>query len=304
MSDSLGWRLHYERNARSLLDIPWESGADATPAELAAIARSLQEFQAGERSEGRHLIHLARDYATRSGDADYLLAIRLFIAEEQRHARDLGRFLTLNGIPLLETTFTDTVFRRLRNLVPSLEVSIGVLITAEIIAKVYYAVLREATQSAVLRRLCDQILRDELFHVEFQAQQLARLRAGRSRAAAAVTRAAQRLLYAGTVLVVWLLHRPAIRRGGLTALQWWTSCWREFDAASGELVQRYQPSSERLDGRLCAVFDFQLGKQVADVGLDGLLADGEGQADVAVRAAEAEQAQHVELTGGQFGARR
>jgi rubrerythrin len=175
LSASRDWRLYYERNARSLLTIPWETGADATPDELAAIDRSLQEFQAGERSEGRHLYRLAQDFARRTGDDDYVAAIRLFIAEEQRHARDLGRFLTLNRIPLLQTTFTDRVFRWLRNLVASLEVSIGVLITAELIARVYYAVLREATRSVVLRRLCDQILSDEDAHVRFQSERLGAL---------------------------------------------------------------------------------------------------------------------------------
>lgn len=230
MPSPLEWRRHFERNARALLDIPWAAGADTTADERAAIARSVQEFQAGERSEGRHLYNLARDYAHRTGDGDYLAAIRLFIAEEQRHARDLGRFLVLNGIPMVETTATDRVFRRLRNLVPSLEISIAVLVTAELIAKVYYAVLREATQSVVLRRLCDQILFDERAHVDFQREQLRRLRQGRSRLAQMITAIVERALFAGTVLVVAALHRRTIGRGGLTSGGWWRSCWREFNA--------------------------------------------------------------------------
>jgi hypothetical protein len=256
LSASRDWRLYYERNARSLLAIPWEAGADATGDDLAAIARSLQEFQAGERSEGRHLYRLAQDYARRTGDEDYVAAIRLFIAEEQRHARDLGRFLTLNRIPLLQTTFTDRVFRWLRNLVASLEVSIGVLITAELIARVYYAVLREATRSVVLRRLCDQILADEDAHVRFQSEQLWRLRTGRPAPGLALTLGMQRVLYLGTVLVVGVLHRRVIRRGGMTQRQWWTACWREFaDAFSRQIVERHQPAPERLDGRRCPVLD-------------------------------------------------
>lgn len=231
MPSSLEWRRYYEQNALSLLDIPWDAGADLTADERAAIAQSLKEFQAGESSEGKHLFRSAQDYAARTGDVEYVVAIRLFIAEEQRHARDLGRFLTLNRIPLIRTTFADRVFRRLRTLIGSLEVSIAVLITAEIIAKVYYAVLRDATRSVILRRLCDQILRDELQHVQFQSEQLVKLRAGRSRAGMAATMGAQRFLYLGTVLFVWFTHRRAMRRGGMTCGAWWTSCWREFRAA-------------------------------------------------------------------------
>lgn len=231
MPSSLEWRLYYEENARSLLEIPWQLGPDLLPTEKAAIAQSLKEFQAGESSEGKHLFRYAQEYAERTGDQEYVSTIRLFIAEEQRHARDLGRFLVLNNIPLVRTTFTDRVFRKLRNLSSGLEISIAVLITAEIIAKVYYVVLREATQSAILRRLCKQILHDELSHVQFQAEQLAKLRVARRWLGSAATMGLQRFLFLGTTLVVWFFHRKAIRRGGLSLRGWWLSCWREFNDA-------------------------------------------------------------------------
>jgi len=250
MSTSLDWRRYYEHNARSLLEIPWHLGADLTADEVAAVSQSLKEFQAGESSEGKHLYRSAQRYAQRTGDPEYVAAIRLFIAEEQRHARDLGRFLTINGISLVRTTLTDRVFRRLRHLVGGLEVSIAVLITAEIIAKVYYAALQQATRSAVLRRLCDQILWDEVRHVEFQAEQLGKLRSGRPEPVRSATMGLQRFLYFGTVIVVWLFHRRAIRRGGLSFLGWWRSCWCEFHgafiamSASGRALKRTPAAAE------------------------------------------------------------
>jgi hypothetical protein len=233
------WRTYFERNARSPLTIPWELGPELTGDEIAAVASSLQEFQAGEYSEGRHLYQFARDYAASTGDYEYLKAIRLFIGEEQRHALHLARFLTLNGIPLVETTFADRVFRRLRTLVNTLEVSIAVLVTAELIAKVYYAVLRRATGSRILQRLCDQILSDEDAHVRFQCGQLMKLRANRGPFSMALTMSAQRLLYSGTVVIVGWSHRQVIWRGGLTLPAWWSSCWREFNA--GFAVENSQP---------------------------------------------------------------
>src|SRR4051812_30224689 len=159
--------------------------------------------------------------------------MRLLCAGVERDALCLGRFLAINGIPLVDTTFTDRVFRHLRNLNSSLELSIAVLITAELIAKVYYRVLREATQSVVLRRLCDQILGDEDAHVRFQCGHLRKLRTNRTPAAAVATLAAQRFLFAGTVLLVGCSHRPVVRRGGLTLRGWWAQCWVEFDEAFG-----------------------------------------------------------------------
>lgn len=231
MPTSEEWRLYFKENAHSLLDIPWHLGGDLKQSEADTIRKSLREFQAGETSEGKHLLRYSQEYADRTGDHQYVAAMRLFILEEQRHARDLGRFLTVNGISLVRTTFTDVVFRRLRNLVGTLEISIAVLITAEIIAKVYYAVLRNATSSVVLRRICDQILRDEQRHVQFQAEQLAKLRAGRRPAGKVVVLSLQRFLYFGTVPVVWFFHREVIRRGGLPFGAWWAACWREYRGA-------------------------------------------------------------------------
>jgi hypothetical protein len=243
MPNSLQWRIYFEENARSLLEIPWHPGPELTSDETAAIAQSLKEFQAGESSEGKHFFHYAQEYAARTGDLEYIQAIRLFIAEEQRHAKDLGRFLLLNNIPLVRTTFTDRVFRKLRHLFGGLEISIGVLITAEIIAMTYYAVLREATESITLQTLCDQILADELRHVQFQAEQLATLRPGRRRPFMVLTMALQRFLYFGTVLVVWLFHRRAIHRGGLSPSGWWRSCWLEFNSAFALPAKQPAPAS-------------------------------------------------------------
>jgi rubrerythrin len=234
MLSSREWLLYYDQNARSLLDVPWHLGAELTQTELAAISESLKEFQAGENSEGKHLLRYAQIYAERTGNADYVAAIRLFIAEEQRHARDLGRFLKLNGVALVKTTFTDQVFRKLRHLLGGLEISIAVLITAEIIAKVYYAALREATQSRILRRLCDQILRDEIQHVIFQADQLAELRLHRPGIGKVATMGLQRFLFLGTTLVVWAFHKKAFRTGGFHFPRYWRTCWLEFDEAFAE----------------------------------------------------------------------
>lgn len=231
MHSSCEWRDYYETNAASLLEIPWHVGADLTKNEREAIGQSVQGFQAGESSEGRHLYRYAEKYVESSGDRDYLVAIKLFIAEEQRHARDLARFLQINDVPTLKTTFPDRVFRKLRHLCGGLEISIAVLITAEIIAKVYYAALQQATESAVLRSLCEQILRDELKHVEFQAEQLGKLRYRRHLLLHWTTMGLQRFLYLGTCIVVWHFHKTAFRKGEYGFRRFWKECWVEFNEA-------------------------------------------------------------------------
>ncbi len=224
------WLTYFRTNATSLLEIPWDCGAEISDDERSAIAGSVQEFQLGESSEGRHLLRAAHEYAFRTGDHDYAHALRLFIAEEQRHARELGRFLTLAGVPLKRWTWPDQVFRWLRHRA-GLEVSIAVLVTAEVIAKVYYRALRDATGSRVLRRLCDQILSDEVEHVRFQTQRLAMIRSGRSARYLAAAHGLQRFLFAGTCLVVWCKHARALRAGAMGFRAFWRLGWHEMNQA-------------------------------------------------------------------------
>jgi hypothetical protein len=224
------WVDYFEANAAALLDVPWERGAELSEAERSAVAGSLPAFQVGESSEGRNLIRAAEDHARQTGDPDYLAAVRLFIREEQRHARDLGRFLDLAGVPRLTACWTDGVFRWLRRRA-GLELTISVLLVAEVIALVYYAALRAATGSAVLRRLCDQVLRDEVEHVRFHCERLAMLRRDRPRWRSAFSRGLHRVFFAGTCLVVWWDHAALFRAAGCSLLRFWAESWYEMSAA-------------------------------------------------------------------------
>jgi hypothetical protein len=245
------WREYFRKNNASLLAIPWEAGVSLTDAERAAVAASMQEFQLGESSEGKHFQGLAKEYARRTGDADYVHALRLFIAEEHRHARDLGRVLDLAGIERIGHTWPDAVFRWLRHRA-GLELSVSVLVTAEIIAKVYYLALREATSSAVLRRLCDQILSDEVQHVRFQCERLAMIRARRSRVTIWGKAVVQRFFFTGTCWVVWLKHRHALRAGGYTYGTFREDAREELDEAIGLMDPRNYVFGPVADARAAA----------------------------------------------------
>jgi hypothetical protein len=223
------WRAYYEANAEALLPLPWGGGAALPDAERDALAASLQDFQLGESSEGHHLLRRGAEYAAREGDPAYLDALRLFVREEQRHSRDLGRFLTLAGLPLLGRSRLDGLFRWLRHR-GGLEQAITVLLTAETVGKVYYAAVYRATSSVLLRRLCAQLMRDEVQHVRFHAERLALLRRGRPLWRTRCRRAWHRLLFAGACVAVWAKHRRAFRAGGLGLGPFWRACWREMRA--------------------------------------------------------------------------
>src|SRR5262249_2705051 len=151
-------------------------------------------------------------------------------------ARLLAEFLLLAGVPLLEHSRLDGLFRRIRRLA-GLELSIRVLVTAEMIGKVYYHAVRQATQSPLLRRLCDQLLRDEVMHLRVHADRLALLRSHKPAWRNALVRLGQRFLLRGTCLAVWFKHRGALRGAGLSFREYWRRCGRENET----LLERSRP---------------------------------------------------------------
>jgi hypothetical protein len=220
--------------------------------ERRVVLPSIAIFQLGESGEGKHLFHSAQEWAEQSGDHAYVSALKLFIDEEHRHAQMLGRYLDLAGYPRLTENWTDGVFRRIRHLA-GLELSITVLLTAELIAMVYYAALRRASSCPLLAAISRQVLEDECAHIRFQAQQIGRLRRRHSTLGRRVCEAAHAALLAATSVVVWQTHGPVFRAAGLSFGQFERKLQGQYRAAlsimrSMQLAK--EPATSR--PRLCA----------------------------------------------------
>jgi hypothetical protein len=229
-----------------LLSIPWHRGAALTPRQQTLIAPSLREFQHGEGLEGGFFDRVVSAHAERIADPECLEAHRRFIAEERRHARDLARYLSLAGIPLL--TKPSWLLRAFQwcGSRGGLELILMVVALAEIVNETYYATLRSATRCPVLRRLCSQILRDEKGHVRFQFERLARLRQDRRGWRLTLTHGLEVLLYVGAAFACWLGHRRVIRAGGLGFFAFWRTAfarlWAVWEQKDPRRYRRPSPS--------------------------------------------------------------
>lgn len=212
------WLAYFHANRLNLLSIPWDSQSQLTDAERLAIAHSIRNFQLGESSEGCHLMKLARAYAARVNEPVWVEVVKLFIGEEQRHARDLGRFMQQQDIPLAKQHWSDSLFRRLRHLA-NLEVALGVLLAAEAIATVYYPALGQATQSPVLQRICQQISQDEVQHVQFQSETLGTIRQAYSAWQLLIVDLLYWGFFRSTVVAVWFDHASVLKTSGYS---FWT----------------------------------------------------------------------------------
>jgi hypothetical protein len=122
------------------------------------------------------------------------------------------------------------VFRKLRKLA-SLENSLIVLLTAEIISDTYYKALYAATESASLRSICTQIDQDEEMHINFQCYTLGLFYQKRSLVGKLWTRLFHTVLTVGTIVIVWFHHRPVLKAGGYSIFAWAKSVLREFARA-------------------------------------------------------------------------
>lgn len=230
-ADNAQWSEYFESNLRRDPRIPWSPCPTLTAEERESVARSIQVFQLGESGEGNHIRQCARDWILHQrGDAHYLTALNLFLGEENQHAAWLGRFLEQEGIPLLEQQWSDSCFRRLRHLA-GLHTSISVLLTAEILAQVYYFALSRATQSPSLIALCKRVLRDERFHVIFQQRQRLELARHWSRPRRMAARLQDRALLEIAKRIVWHDHRSVFRAAKLDFASYQTRCHRRWQAA-------------------------------------------------------------------------
>ncbi|EFF91574.1 ferritin-like domain-containing protein [Streptomyces sp. e14] len=197
-------RFEDERERRRAEGDPdWDRGARLHP----AIWAGIQRFQVGEDGDGANLV----SKADQAGDADYARAVRLFVAEEQNHARLLARLLAAGGRPTLSGHWSDTVFVRLRRLM-GLRMELLVLMIAEVVALRYYRALRDGTDDPLTTEVAARILADEERHVPFHCARLHTSLAELPRPLRRPLLAAWQLLLLAVTLTVAADHGHALRR--------------------------------------------------------------------------------------------
>ncbi|MEV7562709.1 ferritin-like domain-containing protein [Streptomyces sp. NPDC089795] len=229
-----------ERERRAALGDPdWGQGA-RLPAD---IVRSIEKFQVGEDGDGSALTAKA-DLA---GDPVYSRAVRLFIAEEQNHARMLKLLLAAGGAETLDGHWSDAAFVRVRRLL-GLRVELLVLMIAEVVALGYYRALRDGATDPLTSEVAGRILADEERHVPFHCVRLREGLAGLPRPARRAVTAGWRGLLAGAAALVAVDHGPALRtlgvdRGAFVARTVRSSAWMARAMAGGPVPAPVGPGA-------------------------------------------------------------
>lgn len=229
------WKEYFELNQTHFAHISFSKTDLFCVQEQKLYTSSLQQFQRGEHSEGKHLLRYAQQY----GDPCYTEAIKLFIKEEQNHALVLGRFLDKHGIPRIKDHWVDGVFRFMRQL-SGIENTITVLLVAEIISKVYYRALQKATSSELLQAICEQILKDEEKHLHFQCTTLKIMQSDSNKISKFLKAVYIKTVLTGTIVVVWKYHHIVLKNGGHSFL----SFYRQNHQILTELLEMIKGQKE------------------------------------------------------------
>ena len=221
------WLDHFEYHSTRRCTLPPAGLDDLTAHERRLIGSSIATFQLGEQSDGRSLLRAAESHERAHDAAPLARIVSLLIAEEQHHAEVLGAFMDEHGIPRKRSDWTDRVFRRLRRLA-GFELYLSVLVTAELIGKVYYRALEAATGCRQLQALCRVLVADELAHVGLETDLLRGLHEKKSPTVRWLHTAALRSFFTGASLVVWFEHRRVLRSAGYGLATFMRACAAQY----------------------------------------------------------------------------
>jgi hypothetical protein len=226
----MNWLKYFEHNRDHRLPIPWETGVNVPTGVRKAFVRSLQKFQIGESGEGRHL----RKLSAATGDRQYAAAMELFIREEQRHAELMAGILTRLNAPLLTSDWTDNCFMFMRH-VSGLHVELLVVLLPEMIARVYFDVLRRGFSNPAMEAVFAQIVRDEEAHLAFHAEFLNNVFSKISFPRRIAVQTVWHLVFRAVCLIVYCDHGPLLHRLGIPMRKFWQECGAVFDEVAAKI---------------------------------------------------------------------
>lgn len=229
------WINHFANNAAITRRITLPDSRCALPDEVREpLARSIAIFQLGESGGGTRLRRYARKVAPLEQFRGYMRAVDLFVAEEQGHAALLARLLEHLRGTRLKKQWSNTVFRAVRGLL-NIEFNVQVLLTAELIAEVYFGHLYLRVDDPAVKLVARKLLADEMKHLAFQREFLADRLAGLSPTWRRLWRLQFEMIHRVTTWVVSWDHAPCFHAIGFAPA--------DFRARAAEAVDRF---SQRL----------------------------------------------------------
>lgn len=222
--NSRQWLSYYQANKMNRLEPKWNVPSPLRLDMQQALALSLSHFQLGETGEGKFLI--AQACRQIPDDLPYHEALRLFVVEEQEHARLLDRLVGRFGGRLIERHWTHSLFRLVRHFF-GFKFEIQLLVIAELVGTAYYRLLQARTVDSVLEETCALLLSDEARHLQFHADYMGVFLSRLLPMEVSVWRSQFQILFVIATWVAWSDHRAALLASGTNRREFSTEGRRE-----------------------------------------------------------------------------
>lgn len=208
------WRADFEVHAGQHTNLTTSGMWVLAPVVERALRMTLPVLQLGASGAGFHLMNSARNVAS----DDLRAALKLFVIEQQEHARLLALVCSELDITMLDDHWTDRAFRSVRRM-RGLRLEMLLVVLAELITTQLYAALAVGVGDPVLSRLFARMHADGLRHLEFHAavlpHHLHRLHPVRR----AMTRTPWRVAARVATIAVAIEHRQTLRAVGTGPVQ-------------------------------------------------------------------------------------
>lgn len=229
------WFNHFQSNLREER-VDWTLTPNLTNNEKENVIKSIQAWQLGETSDGKHLYKAAEKYSKKHTDELYLKSIELFIKEEQKHGENIGKYLDLNNVKRIKRNWGDTLFRKIRYFNTSMELWTISVITVESTAQLFYQSLKDATNCALLKQICKDILIDEAYHIDFQVERMQILIQDNNFVIRKIKSVIYFFFFIVTSAIVWFAHKRVFIEGNNNFKPYMRKMYLKYKKTLGEKV--------------------------------------------------------------------
>jgi hypothetical protein len=220
------WLRHFRANQKPRPEPDWNAPMTLPPTVVARVVRSLEQFQLGDGGGPASLIAWnAESFRSSSDDAREL--VDLWFAEEKEHSRLLSGAVARFGGQPIEGHWSFSVFCWVRRRF-GVAFELTALLLTEIVSTSYYRLLRRHGDDPALRAMCRLILRDEVGHVSFHRDRLARQAVGRRSPYGKRWAVRFRALGLAAATMLWINHASALKALGATRTEFYRDIWREL----------------------------------------------------------------------------
>lgn len=220
------WLAHFHTNRQNRPEPDWNAPITLPAEVVRPLVRSLEQFQLGDGGGPAYLIARDRESFLTSAEGARQL-VDLWFAEEREHARLLGAAVARFGGRCIQGHWSFSVFCFVRRWF-GVRFELTVLLLTEIVSTVYYRLLHRHGQDPALRSACRLILRDEIGHVAFHRDRLARAARADRASHGRLWEAYFRSLGLAAATMLWVNHAPGLCAVGASTREFYREVWQEL----------------------------------------------------------------------------